>query len=98
LVATPDVAALGVADAATPPTYRVEHRRPRRVTVLGQLAHEKPHKRTLDPYLSRLRLAGEDGVVALVDAATGEVVAQRRLTPGVPPRASRYRRPGPAHR
>ena len=63
-----------------PPTrYRVEHHQPRQIRVLATLEHARPHHRTLDLFVSQLRLQGKRGWVRLVDDATGEVVAKRRI-------------------
>lgn len=76
---------------SVPPTYRVEHRRPRRSTVLAVASGAKPHWRALDPYVSRLIHEGEAGWIVLVDEATGQVVTRRpieRATAAVDPGAS----------
>lgn len=61
------------------PRYRVEHRQPRRSTVLGVLVGPRPHWRELDPYVSRLIHDGGTGWVALVDDETGAVVVRRAV-------------------
>ena len=66
---------------ATLTGYRVEHRRPRRTTVMGVLPGGKPHRRALDPFLSRLVLDGQTGWAVLVDEATGAVVTRRPVEP-----------------
>jgi hypothetical protein len=69
--------------------YRVVYRDGERTRVLGRLPAEgAPTHYTLDPFLSRLLLAGvEDGELLLVDAATGRVVARRAVRR--PPRRCR---------
>ena len=63
-----------------PPTrYRVEHQQPRQTRVLAILEHAPPHHRTLDLFVSQLLLQGKRGWVRLVDEATGQVVAKRRI-------------------
>ena len=61
--------------------FRVEHRDEGAAVVLGHLPAGVPqHHATLAPYASHLRLAGRaSGEVALVDEATGAVVARRHL-------------------
>lgn len=61
------------------PQYRVEHRQPTRTTVMAVLPGAKPHRRTLDPFLSRLIHDGKTGWAVLVDDATGGVVTRRRI-------------------
>jgi hypothetical protein len=64
--------------------FRIEHRRPNRTTVLGVLTGARPHRRVLDPFLSRLALDGGTGFVVALDEATGDVVLRRRIpTPGM---------------
>ena len=60
--------------------YRIEHRQPTRITVLGVVTDVKPHRTTLDPFVSRLLLDQRSGSVVLVSEATGGVVARRQLT------------------
>jgi len=57
--------------------YRVEHHHDRGVTILGWLASGRPHHSTLDPYVSRLVRDGTEGLVVLVDLASGTRAAQR---------------------
>ena len=72
---------------STPSRYRVEHRQPKRSTVLDVLVGPKPHRRALDPYVSRLIHDGQTGWAVLVDDATGAVVARRPIErPTVAPR------------
>ena len=61
------------------PTYRVEHRQPRRTVVLDLIAAAKPSRRILDPYVSRLIHDGKSGWVVLVNDTTGEVVTRRAI-------------------
>ncbi len=64
---------------STPSRYRVEHRQPRRSTVLGVVVGPKPHRRALDPYVSRLIHDGKSGWAVLVDDATGAVITRRPI-------------------
>ena len=59
--------------------FRVEHRQPNRTTVLGMFTGARPHRRVLDPFLSRLVLDGGTGFVVVLDEATSEVVVCRRI-------------------
>lgn len=63
------------------PVYRVEHATDDAVHGLGLLIDGVRHHRALDPFLSRLLHAGEAGELRLVDTATGEVAARRRVRP-----------------
>jgi len=62
-----------------PRRYRVEHRQLHRSTVIAALGRAKPHRRTLDPFVSLLVHQGKAGTVVLVDEATGAVVVSRRI-------------------
>ena len=64
---------------STPSRYRVEHRQSTRSTLLGVLVGPKPHRRALDPYVSRLVHDGQTGWAVLVDDATGVVVTRRSI-------------------
>jgi hypothetical protein len=70
----------GAADP--PPSHRVELRDGSGVAVLAVLAGEAGHRRTLDPFATRLRLEGRArGRLSLINLATGEEVARRGLGP-----------------
>lgn len=60
--------------------YRIEHWQSSTTTVMGVITDEKPHPRTLDPFLSRLLLDQRSGSVVLVNEATGGIVARRQVT------------------
>lgn len=66
-----------------PAQYRVEHRdesrQPCRSTVVAAIGAAKPQHRTLDPFVSLLIRQGRVGTVVLVDEATDQVVARRRI-------------------
>ena len=61
--------------------YRVELWRSDMTEVLGELPAGTPaHHQSLAPFAIQLRLEGAPfGILALVDEATGEVVARRHL-------------------
>jgi hypothetical protein len=62
--------------------YRVVYRDGAWARDLGRLPDAAPHRATLDPFLSRLRLDGvAHGELVLVDEATGRIVARRPLRP-----------------
>ena len=61
--------------------YRVEHWHHDRVTALGVIAGEVPHRNALDPFVSRLIHEGAAGVVVLIEMETGSVVAERIISP-----------------
>jgi hypothetical protein len=75
------------------PTYRVEHRDGPRLRVLGELVGVPAHPATLDPFVSTLLRAGDGGELRLVDAATGAVVARRRVVPFRSKAGTRFRPP-----
>jgi hypothetical protein len=78
----------GMGMGQAPRWYRVEHRHRGRERFLGRISEVVPSPFTLDPFLSRLLRAGvEHGELALVDGATGFVVARRLV------RMPRRRRP-----
>ena len=60
--------------------YRVIYRDDGRVRAFGRLAGVAPTRGALDPFLSRLLLAGVDrGELLLVDEATRQIVARRNV-------------------
>jgi len=59
--------------------FRVELRQPRRRVFLGTLVGARPHRRSLDPFLSRVLQDGENGWLVLINEDTGQVVARRRI-------------------
>jgi hypothetical protein len=62
--------------------YRVVYRTNGTVRPLGRLPDVAPTHHALDPYRSRLLLAGVmQGELLLVDEATGQAVARRFLQP-----------------
>lgn len=61
------------------PTYRIEHRTGDAVTVLGHTTASHARQSDLSEHASRLMAAGATGELVLVDEATGEDVARRRL-------------------
>ena len=58
---------------------RIEHRDGKACAVLAHLEDVVSHRGTLNRFLARLRTEGARGEVALVDEATGVVVARRAL-------------------
>ena len=68
--------------------YRVEHRGTHGgvLAMLGVASPGSPaHHQSLAPFAAHLRLAGRgEGVLVLIDAVTGAVVARRRVG-GAPP-------------
>jgi hypothetical protein len=63
--------------------YRILYRHDGRVRAFGTIAEAAVTFRTLDPFLSRLRLAGVDrGELLLVEAGTLRVVARRAVRRG----------------
>ena len=62
-------------------TYRVEHRAAGTVRVLGELRDVPAHHATLAPFVSTILRAGGNGEVVLIEAATGAVVARRKVAP-----------------
>ena len=60
-------------------SYRIELHQPKRKQVLATGLGVKPHFRSLDLYLSRLRHDGKAGVLVLIDMETGARVAQRHV-------------------
>jgi len=67
---------------STPPRYRVEHRQPRRSTLLGVLVGLKPHRRTLHAYVSRLIHDGRTGWTASTRPAARQIGRISRLKVG----------------
>jgi hypothetical protein len=60
--------------------YRVVYRDGEKCRSLGRLPDVAPTRRTLDPFRSRLLLAGiERGELILVDEASGRAVVRRVL-------------------
>lgn len=59
--------------------FRVELRQPQRRVFLGTLIGARPHRRSLDPFLSRVIQNGEKGWLVLINEDTGQVVARRRV-------------------
>jgi hypothetical protein len=59
--------------------FRVELRQPRRRIFLGTVIGARPHRRSLDPFLSRVLQNGERGWLVLINEDTGQVVARRRV-------------------
>ncbi|HEY7031952.1 MAG TPA: hypothetical protein VH482_11515 [Thermomicrobiales bacterium] len=76
-----------------PRWHRIEHRTGDVVTPLGRVADLARHRTTLAPFVSRLLLDGQTGVVVLVDEATGADVARHDLRRG-PQRAPTHGRGG----
>jgi hypothetical protein len=75
-----------------PKTYRVEHREHGQVEVLGQLTGVSPHHASLEIYVGELIRRGADGLLVLIDEATGDVVARRRVHPSVSDPRDRFRK------
>jgi hypothetical protein len=71
--------------------HRIEHRTGDAVTSLGRVADLAPHRTTLAPFVSRLLMDGETGIVVMVDESTGDDVARHDLVSG-PQRAPNYGR------
>ncbi|MEA2598205.1 MAG: hypothetical protein QOF01_4674 [Thermomicrobiales bacterium] len=61
------------------PTYRIEHRSADAVVVLGHTTAAHARQADLSEHASRLMATGATGELVLVDEATGEDVARRRL-------------------
>jgi hypothetical protein len=59
--------------------FRVEHRAQGRAAVVAEVAGVAAHHHSLAPFAAHLAHAGASGAVVLVDAASGRVVARRRL-------------------
>ena len=60
-------------------SYRVEFRQANQIRVLAEDLDAKPHRRALDPFVSRLKLEGKTGEVLLIERATGAVVARQKV-------------------
>ena len=73
---------------ALPPRYRVEHRRDGRVALVAPADDPLGPLYALGRQAAGLAARGAPGEVVLVDEATGEVVARRRL-PVAPATAAR---------
>jgi hypothetical protein len=63
------------------PTYRIEHRTGAAVAVLGHTTAIHARQEDLSAHAARLMAEGATGELVLVDEATGEDVARRRLLP-----------------
>jgi hypothetical protein len=61
------------------PTYRLEHRTGDGVAVLGRTTSARARQADLSEQAARLMAVGATGELVLVDEATGEDVARRRL-------------------
>jgi hypothetical protein len=61
------------------PTYRIEHRSGDTVAVLGRTTALHARQSDLSEHASRLMATGATGELVLIDEATGEDVARRRL-------------------
>ena len=59
--------------------YRVEFRQKNKIRVLAPHLDANPNKRSLDLFVSRLKLEGQTGVVVLIERETGVVVARQRV-------------------
>lgn len=69
--------------------FRVEWHRNGDIVQLGVLTNARRHFRALDPYHSQLARDGQEGWLMLIDDATNEIVARRRLQPYLAPRLTR---------
>src|SRR5688572_552753 len=74
--------------------FRVEHRSGRHVVVLARTSAGDASQAELSQHAARLLAAGASGEVVLIDAATGDVVARRRLRPESEPDRTTDQRPG----
>lgn len=61
------------------PTYRIEHRSSDAITVLGRTTATRARQADLSEHAARLIATGVTGELVLIDEATGEDVARRRL-------------------
>jgi hypothetical protein len=61
------------------PTYRIEHRSGDTITVLGRTTAAHARQADLSEHAARLMASGATGELVLIDEATGEDVARRRL-------------------
>jgi hypothetical protein len=61
------------------PTYRIEHRDGQTVTVLGRTSATRARQADLSEHAARLMATGASGELVLIDEATGDDVARRRL-------------------
>jgi len=69
-------------DPPDPPEYRVVYRDGELICGFGHVAGVAPTFHALDPFRSRLLLAGvTTGELLLVEAGTGRVVARRVVRP-----------------
>jgi hypothetical protein len=63
------------------PSYRIEHRTGGTISVLGFTTAHHARESEISTHAQRLMAAGATGELVLVDEATGEDVARRRLSP-----------------
>lgn len=80
------------------PTYRLEHRSGESVAVLGRTVAAHACQTDVSEHAARLMAVGASGELVLVDEATGEDVARRRLLSARgddPNRPSENDRPAP---
>jgi hypothetical protein len=76
--------------------FRVEHRAHGQTRVVGEVAGVAAHHQSLALFAARLVGEGATGTVVLVDAASGQAVARRRLPTRGQARPDRLRPPTPS--
>lgn len=76
-----------------PFTYRLEHRRGDAAAVMARASTYDAIVAEVLPYAARLREAGAEGELAVVEEAFGTVVARHPLWPADAPFAAHHERP-----